>query len=238
MSRFEEIKFWIKDNPKIAFIVGMVLFAVLISFVSAPARPSVPKQIQEVNTTVKQETKAAEEEAAKPKLGLKPMINGDLMVTEINPADTAISGMVHPTVLQIEATDKWLIKDLLWSNSDKQKFAAKNPDKTGLIMIPVAEYNHIKFLIEQPFVANTNIFHDTEISILLDGTEIKSFALTPDTMLTKPIAVDINTRDKGMLTVKIRVGHSFDDKYFYIKNPYPIWICDPVLTKEGEGDAQ
>lgn len=105
-------------------------------------------------------------------------------------------------------------------------------------MIPVTEYSQLKFTVEQPYVPSTNKYHDTEVSILLDGTPIKSFILTPETMLTKPVNVNINTQDKGMLTVRIKTQYSIVDSYFYIKNPYPVWICDPVLTKEGEGDAQ
>ncbi|MFY9121279.1 MAG: hypothetical protein WAO57_13250 [Syntrophomonadaceae bacterium] len=245
MSRFEELKFWVKDNPKIAFVVGMVLFAILIMFLAGPtkqARPWLNDQnnvAQIGNTEAKQEAKKEKsEEIIESKLGLKPMINGDLLVSEVQPVNTAISGIAYPTVVEIAANDAWWIKKSIWGNNDKQKFIAETPEKTGIVMIPVTEYSQLKFTVEQPYVPSTNKYHDTEVSILLDGTPIKSFILTPETMLTKPVNVNINTQDKGMLTVRIKTQYSIVDSYFYIKNPYPVWICDPVLTKEGEGDAQ
>lgn len=245
MSRFEELKFWVKDNPKIAFVVGMVLFAILIMFLAGPtkqARPWLNDQnnvAQIGNTEAKQEAKKEKsEEIIESKLGLKPMINGDLLVSEVQPVNTALSGIAYPTVVEIAANDAWWIKKSIWGNNDKQKFIAETPEKTGIVMIPVTEYSQLKFTVEQPYVPSTNKYHDTEVSILLDGTPIKSFILTPETMLTKPVNVNINTQDKGMLTVRIKTQYSIVDSYFYIKNPYPVWICDPVLTKEGEGDAQ
>lgn len=244
MSRFEEIKFWIKDNPKIAFVVGMVLFAILIMFLAGPtkqARPWLNDQnnvAQIGNTEAKQEAKKEKsEEIIESKLGLKPMINGDLLVSEVQPVNTAISGIAYPTVVEIAANDAWWIKKSIWGSSDQKKYIAEIPEKTGIVMIPVTGYSRVSFIIEQPYIPSTNKYHDTEVSVLLDGTLIKSFILTPDTMLTKPVIVDINTQNKGMLTIKIRVQYSIEDDDFYIKNPYPIWICDPVLEK-GEGDAQ
>lgn len=246
MSRFEELKFWVKDNPKIAFVVGMVLFAILIMFLAGPTKQARPwlyddqnKVAQIGNTAAKQETGKAKPEAAiESKLGLKPMVNGDLVIAEINPSNTAISGIAYSTVAEIAASDDWWIKKFMMGNSDQKKYVAEIPEKTGIVMIPVAEYSQIKFTVEQPYIPSTNKYHDTEVSILLDGETIKSLTLTPDTILTKPAIVDVKTQGKGMLTIKIKVQHSIEDSYFCIKNPYPIWICDPVLTKEGEGDAQ
>lgn len=229
MSRWTEIKEWLRDNPKTAFVLGAIALTMIAWFVFSPqprvARPPID------NTTAEKTAETAKEPVNK--LGLKYMVNGDLVAEEISPTDTAISGNAYETVIRIKGDNEWYLRKFYSTKESLKQYINTTPYKTGLVLIPVSGYSHARFTLEQPFTKNTDNKGITEVTVSLDGKVIKNFTISPEQMLTQPILIDVNTTGKGMLSIKLRVDYTTANDYFIIGYPYPLWICEPILTKEG-----
>lgn len=233
-ERWEEVKEWIKDNPKTAFVVGMVFIVLIVSLVGPGV--SSKQQFKEANTqsktTQKRLTTSTKntEPVEMPKLGkIVPIVNGDLVVATVNPDNTAMSGNTYASVIQVNVNDEWYKRIYSPSESEKEKYS----QKSALILLPLSgKYSNIEFLLEQQIPAkNLSEYAPTQVDIILDGTTKKGFQITPETLLTQPYKVSLDTTGKQMLSIKISTTSSIDGIYLYLKNPYPLWICGVKATE-------
>ena len=233
-DRWQEIKEWIMDNPKTAFVVGMVFIVLIVSLVGPGV--SSKQQFKEANTQSKTTQKGltastkSTEPVDMPKLGkIEPIVNGDLVVTTVNPDNTAMSGNTYASVIQVNANDDWYKRLYSPSQGEREKYS----QKSALILLPLSgKYSNIDFLLEQRIPAkNLSEYAPTQVDIILDGAIKKSYQIAPETLLTQPYKVNLDVAGKQMLSIKLSCTSVIDGSFLYIKNPYPLWICGVKATE-------
>lgn len=236
-DRWQEIKEWIKDNPKTAFVVGLVFIVLIVSLVGpgVSSKQKFKETNQQPEKTVQKTpatptTKKQAEPVEAPKFGkIQPIVNGDLILETVNPDNTAMSGNTYASAIEIYGNKDWYKRVYSPSQSDKEKYS----QKSALMLFPLSgKYSSVEFLLEQKIpVNNLDNFAPTQVDIILDGESKKGFKIAPETLLTQPHKVSLDTTGKQMLTIKISCTSVIDGSYLYIKNPYPLWICGVKATE-------